>query len=161
MGFTEKLRNAAKGKGSPPAKKAAKAKPKKAPRKAAAKKAAKPKAKPKKASKPPSKPKKAATKPKAKKAAVKKAPNAKGAHPNPQKFDGSPRLFSEIFLADLVREAAASMGVAHAELARRLECSGPRIPEILRSENLTEALASRCFQALGVDLKIVLVKTEG
>ena len=122
------------------------------------KKAAKPKAKPKKAAKAPSKAKKATTKPKAKKAAAKKAPNTKGLHPDPQKFDSSKRMFSEIFLADLVREAAASMGVAHAELARRLECSGPRIPEILRSENITEALASRCFEALGVDLEIRMVK---
>jgi len=165
-GITDKIRNAAKSKpeeapktdpkpkASEKAPKASKPKPKP---KAAPKPKAKPKA-PKKASKP--KPK-TAPKPKAKKAAKKAPPNPKGVHPEPIPFNKSVRDFSKVYLADLIREACAAMGVSHAELARRLEISGPRIPEILRSENITEGLASRCFGALGVDLEIRMVKREG
>lgn len=151
--ITDKIRNASK----------TKAEDKAAPKKAAktSKPKPKPTPKPKKAAKPATKAPKKAARPKAKKAAVKNPPNPKGVHPNPQPFNKSVRSFSEVFLADLIREAAAAMGVSHAELARRLGCSGPRIPEILRSENITEGLASRCFQALGVDLEIRMVKREG
>ena len=168
--ITDKIRNAAKAKKASTSKskpagkaKASKPKAKPKPRKAAAKKSpakraskpkSKPKAKPRKAAAKP----KTAAKPKAKKATTTNAANPKGVHPNPQPMVKGPRMFTEIFLADLIKEACAATGVAHAELARRLEISGPRIPEILRSENITESLAAKCFRALGVDLEIRMVK---
>jgi len=64
-----------------------------------------------------------------------------------------PKSFGE-----LVAEACERMGVSHSELARRLGVSQSRVPEILRSPSLTEALLERCAVALGLEIDVRLVK---
>jgi len=58
----------------------------------------------------------------------------------------------------LIAEACERLGVSHSELARRLGVSQSRVPEILRSDSITEALFQRCVAALGLEADVRLVK---
>lgn len=64
-----------------------------------------------------------------------------------------PKSFGE-----LVARACERMDVSHSELARRLGVAQSRVPEILRSANLTEALFHRCAAALGLEADVRLVR---
>ena len=58
----------------------------------------------------------------------------------------------------IIARACAQTGVSHAELARRLKVAKPRVPAIIRGDNMTEALFKRCVEALGFELEIKLIK---
>jgi transcriptional regulator with XRE-family HTH domain len=58
----------------------------------------------------------------------------------------------------IVADACKRQGVSHSELARRLGVSQSRVPEILRSGNMTERLLKRCAYALGMRLQVQLIE---
>jgi plasmid maintenance system antidote protein VapI len=58
----------------------------------------------------------------------------------------------------LVTNACERQGVSHRELARRLGVAQSRVPEIVRSPSLTEALLVRIAAALELDLELRFVK---
>jgi len=59
---------------------------------------------------------------------------------------------------EIVAEACKRWDVSHAELARRLGVAQSRVPEIIRSDSITEALLERCAVALGLEIEVRLVK---
>lgn len=69
----------------------------------------------------------------------------------PKRSKQTPQLFSAF-----VKEALNRTGMTHAEFAHRLGVHASRVPEILRSKNLTEKLFKRCVQALGMTVKVEL-----
>lgn len=59
-----------------------------------------------------------------------------------------------------IADACERLGVSHSELARRLGISQSRVPEIVRSESITEALLERCAKALGLEIEVRLVRRQ-
>ncbi len=59
---------------------------------------------------------------------------------------------------ELVRRACRREGVTQSELARRLGVSQSRVPQIVRSENLTEKVFRECVRALGLEVQCRLVR---
>ncbi len=58
--------------------------------------------------------------------------------------------------ANIIRNLCDDLGVSHGELARRLGVPKPRIPAILKCENLSELVFMRCLDALNCKLTIQL-----
>lgn len=63
--------------------------------------------------------------------------------------------------AQLIEDGCKRTKTSHAELARRLGVSKPRIPAMLRTDNMSEDLFKRCCEALGLNLRIQLIKPRG
>lgn len=63
-----------------------------------------------------------------------------------------------IAFGKLISNTCDRLGISHAELARRLGVAKPRVPVMLRGQNMSEALFKRCVKALGLDLDLRLVK---
>lgn len=57
----------------------------------------------------------------------------------------------------LLSEACKTQGVSYSELARALDCSQPRITQILYSKSISERVFRECARALDVEVCIELV----
>lgn len=58
----------------------------------------------------------------------------------------------------ILSEACDRQGVTHYRLAQLLKVQQSRVPQIMRAKNLTERTFKRCAGALGLELRVRLVK---
>lgn len=56
---------------------------------------------------------------------------------------------------DMIEALCQQDGVSHGELARRMGVKKPRIPTMLKCQNMSEAVFKRCLAALGYQVGVV------
>jgi plasmid maintenance system antidote protein VapI len=66
-----------------------------------------------------------------------------------------------VTFGEIIARACRREKVSHGELARRIDQAPSRVPEIIRSDNLTERTLRRCAKALGLDVEVKLVRRRG
>ena len=59
---------------------------------------------------------------------------------------------------DIVRQAFDESGMTQREFAKKVGVAQPRIPEIFKSQSITEKLFDRCAAALGLEIVVKLVR---